>query len=512
MSVPDNPDDPGGLRLALNWFHTWFGLFVGGLLFVIFWTGTLAVFDREIDLWMMPANRSVEAPPITPDQLLPVARKLAPEARNWTITLPDERTPAAHIYATPIDGAPISRYIAPSTLEVMPDAGTYGASRFFYPYHYRLNSGTWGLVLCALAAVVMMALCISGVIIHRKIFADFFTLRIVRKPQRTTLDLHNISGVLALPFHLMIAFTGVAIFTYTYLPSAQMVVFANDPAAANGGWYSRPAADQVGGPLVSLDDLRDKAAARWQGDSPGEFRIIHPNDANAYVEVSRPSGGTISYKTGTRIWYDGESGDFLAATPYSSTTASYEFLFGIHAVQFDHWALRWLYFLSGLLGCVLIATGLLFWVQSRRKRHEKQGLRGVRLAEAASIGVTTGLLIATLAFLAANRLLPPDIEARATMEAWAFHIVWILATLHAFVRGRSAWAEQVWAIAIGSILVVLLNAFTTDDALPIAIARDLWHTAGVDIVLLAGAVTAIWTAVRLGRKARQNKPAPATAG
>ncbi len=25
MSAPAHPDDPGGLRLALNWFHIWFG-------------------------------------------------------------------------------------------------------------------------------------------------------------------------------------------------------------------------------------------------------------------------------------------------------------------------------------------------------------------------------------------------------------------------------------------------------------------------------------------------------
>src|SRR5690606_23606050 len=155
-------------------------------------------------------------------------------------------------------------------------------TRFFYPYHYRLNSGNWGLLLCALAAVVMVALCISGVIIHRKIFADFFTLRIVRKPQRTTLDLHNISGVLALPFPLMIAFTGVAIFTFSYLPSAQMVVVASDPPSASGGWFSRPAASEPGGPPVSLDALREKAAARGHGDRPTILRVAHAGDANAY--------------------------------------------------------------------------------------------------------------------------------------------------------------------------------------------------------------------------------------
>ena len=45
MAAPAQPDEPGGVRLALNWLHTWLGLLSCLLLLVIFWTGTLAVFD-----------------------------------------------------------------------------------------------------------------------------------------------------------------------------------------------------------------------------------------------------------------------------------------------------------------------------------------------------------------------------------------------------------------------------------------------------------------------------------
>src|SRR5688572_20498892 len=44
-------------RGSMNWLHTWAGVVFGGLLFAIFWMGTLAVFDREIDRWMMPMTR-----------------------------------------------------------------------------------------------------------------------------------------------------------------------------------------------------------------------------------------------------------------------------------------------------------------------------------------------------------------------------------------------------------------------------------------------------------------------
>lgn len=499
MSAPDLPDDPGDLRLALNWFHTWFGLVLGGLMFVIFWTGTLAVFDREIDRWMMPDTRIASAPPVTVDRLMPVIEQDIAGSRGWRLILPDKRTPVAELQVSKADGEQLRRFIDPRTLRPLPDPRTFGGTRFLYPYHFRLNSGAVGLFLCAFAAVVMMALCISGVIIHRKIFADFFTLRIVKKPQRTTLDLHNLSGVLALPFLLMISFTGVAVFTYTYLPSAQAIVFKGDPAAMAGGYYSREQAGTPGPLPVSLDSLRDKAAAHWNARRPKYVQVVHPGDANSYVEI-RPDYSASVSKSTAAIWFDAATGDYLASSPATATRRTYDFLYGLHLIQFDHWTLRWLYFLSGLAGCILIATGMLFWVQSRQKRHTKLGMRSGKLVEALSIGSTSGVLIATLGFLIANRLLPLDATDRASIEVHAFHLAWLLAAAHAFIRGKAAWREQAWIIAIGSFAAVVLNALTTPDNLPAAMANGLWQSASVDLFLIVAGTIAASTAVKLGRR------------
>ncbi len=500
MSAPDLPDDPGDLRLALNWFHTWFGLFLGGLLFVIFWTGTLAVFDREIDRWMMPSTRLASPPTVSADAFVPVLKADIEGARGWRIILPDNRTPVAEAQISTAEGGAVRRFIDPQTLRILPDENSYGGTRFFYPYHFRLNSGAVGLFLCAFAAIVMMALCISGVIIHRKIFADFFTLRIVRKAQRTTLDLHNLSGVLTLPFLLMISFTGVAIFSYTYLPSAKSIVFGHDPSAMAAGYFSRERVGQPAEAMVSLDLLRDKAAAHWNSDRPKYVQLIHPGDANAYVELRPNSSRTISKST-EAIWYDASTGDLLAASPVTATRRAYDFIYGIHLIQFDHWPLRWLYFLSGLGGCGLIATGMLFWIQSRQKRHGKQGARSGRVVEAFAIASTTGLLIATLGFFIANRLLPPELAGRAAKEVWIFHAVWIGSALHAGLRGHAAWREQCWMIAAACLSALLLNAATTPDHLLSSIKRGLWHTAGVDISLLVSAAIAAKAALMLRQRA-----------
>ena len=48
---------PGnGFRASLSWLHTWTGVLLGGLLLAVFWSGSLVVFDREIDRWMLPST------------------------------------------------------------------------------------------------------------------------------------------------------------------------------------------------------------------------------------------------------------------------------------------------------------------------------------------------------------------------------------------------------------------------------------------------------------------------
>ena len=34
------------IRDSLTWLHTWGGVFLGSILFAVFWMGTLSVFDR----------------------------------------------------------------------------------------------------------------------------------------------------------------------------------------------------------------------------------------------------------------------------------------------------------------------------------------------------------------------------------------------------------------------------------------------------------------------------------
>lgn len=511
MPPPAILDESTGLRPAMNWLHTWLGVLFSAVLFVIFWTGTLAVFDKEIDRWTMPMTRIDARPMMDADALAAAMAKQFPDATSWSVETPTVREPAMEAYGRNRDGSDFHVFLDPATGQSLGAPGSKGGTYFFYRYHFTLHISTFslGLFICALAALVMMVLCVSGVIVHKKIIADFFTFRARSKAQRTSLDAHNLSGVLALPFHFIISFSGIALFGMMYVPAAQAVIFKGNPEEANAGYYSRPPAGEKGGEVASIATMAETAKERWSGDAPKRIRVNHAGDANAYVELQRSSDRNIAYRYDS-IWFDGRTGETLFSTENTVATEIYHTIAGLHLVQFKHLLLRWLYFIAGLMGCVLIATGFMFWVESRRKKYAKLNMRGIRIVEVMAVGSVTGVLIASAAFMIANRLLPGGIAAREAIEVWVFHLVWIAAFAHAFLRIGSAWREQCLMLAAGCVFAVLLNGITTGDWLPVAIARGQIGVAGVDLFMLASAGACVLAARRLkGRvKMRSEHVAP----
>ncbi|WP_243453606.1 PepSY-associated TM helix domain-containing protein, partial [Polymorphobacter multimanifer] len=295
------------------------------------------------------------------DALKPIADRMARDVDQWSVVLPTERVPTMQlrVYEEERDINDV-RHVDPATGALLDDPGSLGGTGFFFPFHFSLHLRAFdlGYWLVGIAAMAMLVLSVSGVIIHKKLFADFFTLRIVRKPQRTTLDLHNVTGVLGLPFNIVMALSGLILFFSIYMPTPQSIVYGGDKAAFERdayGDFEREKAGRPGG-LASLDAMQAEAKRRWDGEAPYFVRVKNPGDANAYVEMRRPydRGVTMSLD---KIYFDGPTGRVLNEfrTDKAVMTAQ-RFISGIHFIQFRHWTLRWLYFVCGLMGCVLIAT------------------------------------------------------------------------------------------------------------------------------------------------------------
>jgi uncharacterized iron-regulated membrane protein len=541
-------------RLSMTWLHTWFGLVLGYVLMIAFFFGALSVFDREIDRWAIPQTRFEPQPMPSFDRLLaPIFRQIAPEdeeleaarARvggplpatlplmNWS-AYTTHRDPVLSLFAEfavtnnpndPDDHVHGHVTIDPRDGRVLPHDQLKIGSEFFYPMHYSLHLhwkdlGYW---IVGLAALVMLAALVSGVVMHRKIFRELFTFRPDKHTQRSVLDLHNLTGVVALPFHFIFALSGLTIFAGIYLPVSTTLLepMARQHAIAEAqakGLAFKPAG--VAAPLASVDAMVVEAKRRWAARGmPGEVGFLtvnHVGDANSYVSIYRAGSDRVAL-VGQAVHFEGPTGRVIREEPPPSVvTGINEFLTGLHLQHFEHWLLRWFYVLGGLAGCACIATGFIFFVEKRKKQHARAGVGGARWVDALAVTTVTGMVVAALAILVANRLLPAGLAHRGAWEEGAFWAAWLLAFGHAVwrtapvrdARIAPAWREQCWAIVVLAVAAVGLNWATTGDHLVRTLAAGYWPVAGLDLALLASAAIAALAARRL-RLRERGKAVPA---
>ncbi len=539
-------------RQTMTWLHTWFGLVLGFVLVVVFFFGALSVFDREIDRWAMPATRYAPQPMPSFDKVLRPAFErittadaddLAAGAERVTAPLPSQlplmdwsaytthRDPVLTLYASfalpnaIIEGDHIHghRTIDPRDGKVLPEGDLAIGSSFFYPLHYSLHL-EWkslGYWIVGLAALAMLAALVSGVVIHRKLLRELFTFRPSMQRQRVTLDLHNLTGVVALPFHFLFALTGLVIFAGIYFPvsETQLRPYAEaheQHEAATTGLPHDPAG--IAAPVASVDAMVADAQRRWgergMAGEVGYLFVNHPGDANGYVSLYRAGTDRVAL-TGQGIHYKASDGSLIREDPPETRVSSVnEFLTGLHLQHFRHWLLRFLYLFGGLAGCVCIATGFLFFVEKRKAQHAQRGIGGVRLVDALAVATVTGTLIATFSMLVGNRLLPTEMEARGDWERAVFWYAWLAAAVHAFWRSRPpragvlapAWREQILVVALLALAAPLLNWATTGDHLVATLGSRYWPVAGIDIALLLTSLTAVLVWQRLRSRASVRLP------
>ncbi len=92
--------------------------------------------------------------------------------------------------------------------------------------------------------------------------------------------------------------------------------------------------------------------------------------------------------------FDGSSGKLLERSgPPGGATLTFGTLEGLHVAHFADPALRLLFFVCGLLGCLMVASGAVLWATKERPKHLKAGRIGfgLRLVDSLNIGAVAGL-------------------------------------------------------------------------------------------------------------------------
>ncbi|UMR31836.1 PepSY domain-containing protein [Massilia sp. MB5] len=516
----------GGLRQRMSWLHTWGGLWVCWLAFIIFLPGTLSVFSGPITHWMEPEHPPEKEVPafVTPSSHATALehgqrylREHAPNSSLWEmwpragedsmmVYWLDEKNRFADARLSTATGLPVTEAEHAEVRE------TAGGGHFIH-FHYRLHAGTAGVWIVGAASIAMLVALISGVITHKRIFKDFFTFR-PAKGQRSWLDAHNLMGVLTLPFLFIIVFSGVAISWDTLVPAVRWAQVVRTGEAAQVRDFG-PQGEATGqkGELTALPPLVQQAEATLQSHT---FAVVvnHPGDAGMKVQVYGMANPDIQQKhllsARGMLEFDGVSGALLKtklahAVDQHPARATMQALDDMHRLHFAGTTIRWLYFVSGLAGTALMATGaILFMVKRRQKSLREFGdstQRFYRICEVLNLAAIGGLVLACIGYLWGNRLLPVKLHERHDWEIAVFFSVWLVALLHALLRpSAQGWREQLLLGGAMCVTLPLLNWITAGQHLVGYWLNGDLERGSVELVTVLFGVGLLYAARKVGSR------------
>lgn len=483
-------------RQSMAWLHSWVGLLLGWFLFTIFLTGSLTYYRHEINLWSQPQLANIQVKQETAvNSALNYLEKNASNAKSWYLQIANENNPVNKIFWQTQDGQFNSKILDPNTAKEL-EVSNNQAGEFLYLFHFQLYGMPILLArtIVSFAAFMMLITLISGIITHKKIFTDFFTLRTF-KGQRSYLDFHNVSSVIALPFFLTITFTGLAILFYLYFPMGIQKIYPT-----NSFQYF----DEIR-TVKTLENTHiqrtkmmnpvqmQKLVQNHMGNIPlNVITVKNPNTSQAIATFNALEDHTITQNV-PQTTFNAANGEILASIKNHSAVAKLSAgVYGIHMMTFAQPFLRVALFFSGILGCAMIASGLLLWSLKRQIQSKKNKLSvGHYLVDRLNMTAFIGLSISILSFLICYRV--NAIFNLTISEALVFFAVWSSCFLISlFTSQQYLWKSFVKAFILVSILFIIIDAVFLLYYLNISANFSYWKILRLDFFILIFMVLAIF--------------------
>lgn len=507
--------------------HGWSGILLGILLYAVICTGMAAVFAAEINDWASPLphkNMAANIPANIDAKVRQLATQVDPQfheevaiysAAGGRLNL------LYHKHENGPDGKPTERGVEfeldPTTLstiarregwleEIEAQRTSNGVADFLINLHVRLHiPDPWGLFVTGVLGLAMMIAAVTGLVIHRHLLRDIFTMRLNKDAVLQRRDLHVVAGSWNLPFAFILAFTG-SFFSFASsvgIPALAMVKFSGNQEALLETLYGAPPAeDKRSASAANVDSILADVRART-GAEPTYLSVSHygraDSTASAYTELP---GDQLVYAGHI---YNGVTGDYVRMAPPVSTIPSVGgsivgLMYPLHFGNFAGAASKAVWVSLGLAGAYVTLTGMLLWVKRREEQPAWQKI--ARLTHYVGYGLPLALVAAPYAFFAfRNSGVSP-----ADTQGIAFLAVTVIAAVAALAI-RDLERLRRWllgATGVGLIGLPLMRLVTGGMGWGDAFGYGIAAVPSVDIALILSGAASLWFA-------RARKALPATA-
>jgi len=343
--------------------HSWLGLAIGALMYVVCLTGTVAVFYGELERWEQPA----------------VAESTSYDAAELEAAfnrfLADPARVTGHMYLhLPTDSYPRVR-MANEQTRWLYDAGDRTLVEEHHPWTellvrahlYLTLPGSIGIMIVSGLGALLFGLIVSGFLAHPRILRDAFVLRWGRGDRLQNVDVHNRLSVWGAPFHVMIALTGAWFGLIVPLVDMGTAVTGEDRGAILSDIFGAEPPLQPAGPIPlagALDSLRDIAPdAR-----PMSVTVHEADQPERFFEINARHPGRLIWSENYRF---DTAGNYLGAAGFRDGDAGKQVAYSLYLLHFGHFdglRSKLLYLILGLALTVVAATGISIWLSKRTRQ------------------------------------------------------------------------------------------------------------------------------------------------
>ncbi len=409
--------------------HSALGLVCCALLYLICATGTAIVLYEEWQRLEQPA--APEMTEIAPASVQRgIENVLASESDGPTTTHLYVHLPSEALPRTTITTDTQAVHLDAEGAVVVPEENAW--AEFLLALHYRLNlPALFGMSLVGLFGAMIVALAISGIVAHPRIFRDAFRLRARRGDDVATLDWHNRLAVWTLPFALAISLTGAMIGLF-YISGSGLAAaaYGGDSAAALAPIFGdEPEGDASPAPTPNAVPALAFMKREYPEVEPYYVILHDPGTAGQHMQIVGEHPRRLIF--GEYYAFDGE-GTFHGTAGLADGTVGQQLsasTYNLHFGNFGGLPVKIAYILFGLALTVVVATGTFIWLDKRDRRGKPSprlraawwGLVG---------GVPAGLVATLIARLAIGN------EANFVAIFWAVCLLAILVSLVRTMRER----------------------------------------------------------------------------
>lgn len=375
------------------WFalHRWLGLFVGGWFALVGLSGSLLVYEDEIDAWLnphllsdthagawllpesipalvadaMPLSRVERIrPPQVPGEVYRVLVRIAPHLRTGAAR--------AEVMVSPVTGG----FIGSREAEVIGVTRPYWM-RTLYEFHRNVLLGNWGSNIVGIAGLLLMASAITGLLTawprNRSGWRRLLGVKLKSGASRAVFDVHRTSGVVLFSLLLLATVTGS---TLVYVNYARDFVslFSNVSPFPVVPWRETP-------PDEWPDFERVVMAVRERHSQQRVTEIHLPSKPTAGYLFYLKQPGDVHRLGDTIVWVHSTSGEILFERSSRSRTAGesvMHWLYPLHSGTAFGSAGKVAMFVTGIAMLLMYPTGLWMWLGKRRARRFEEARRARR--------------------------------------------------------------------------------------------------------------------------------------